>query len=150
MYHYETCGLDNVWLCNGYEIREYGNQKSVAIHDIDGLHRAIVKQLIEKPAPLSGAEFRFLRVEMDLSQSMLSTLLGVTDQAIAKWEKGQTKKPPAAADRLMRALASERVLNASGSVSEIVELLAKIDRQIIERLEFEETSQGWMGHPRAA
>ena len=61
MYHYTDGGLRNVWLVNGYEIRQtpYGN--GVAFHNLDGLTQSICTALTRKAAPLTGAEFRYIR-----------------------------------------------------------------------------------------
>jgi hypothetical protein len=38
MHHYTECGLDNVWLLNGFERRDFGGCGSaVAVHDKKGL-----------------------------------------------------------------------------------------------------------------
>lgn len=143
-FHYKSCGLDHVFLLNGYEVRELGGSRAVAIHDLEGLHRAIASQLIEKPAPLTGQELRFLRVEMDFSQKALGQLLGVTDQAVAKWEKGQTKKIAKTADTLVRLLARECLLKRDGRVFEFVRELSELDRHVdADRLELSETEDGW-------
>ena len=86
-YHYTGCGLDNVWLCNGYTLHEDAYGQSVSIDNLDSLHRAIGSFLADKAAPLTGAEARFLRIEMDLSQKRLGELLGRDAQTIALWEK---------------------------------------------------------------
>lgn len=143
-FHYRSCGLDNVYLLNGFEVRELGGSESVAIHDLEGLHRAIAEQLIEKPAPLTGNEFRFLRVEMDFSQKALGNLLGVSDQAVANWEKGQTKNIPLSADTLVRLFARERLLKRTGSVFEFVCEMSELDSHVDgERIQLAETAEGW-------
>ena len=50
--------------------------------------------------PMNGPEFRFLRKQMQLSQSELASHLGVTDQTIANYEKGESGLGPA--DPFMR------------------------------------------------
>lgn len=148
-FHYKSCGLSNVFLLNGYEIRELEGARAVAIHDLQGLHLAIAEQMIDKPAPLTGAEFRFLRAEMDFSQKALADLLGVSDQAIAKWEKGQTQSIPHGSDALIRLFARERLLLRQGSVFEFVREMSELDEHIDDsRLELTETEAGWQ--PRRA
>lgn len=143
-FHYQSCGLDNVFLLNGYEVRELDGSRAVAIHDLEGLHRAIAEQLIEKPAPLSCKEFRFLRVEMDFSQKALGDFLGVTDQAVAKWEKGQTKSIPRSADTLVRVFARERLLKRESRIFDFVREMSELDRHVDgARLELSETEEGW-------
>lgn len=149
MYHYQTCGLDDVYLANGYEVTSYGGERAVSIHDLSGLHRAIANTLVCKPERLSGKEIRFLRIEMELSQAGLGVTLGVSDQTIAKWEKEQAKIPRPA-ELLLRAYARARIVNANGLVSEFIEYLAAVDEREIERLAFQETESGWEPTEKAA
>lgn len=143
-FHYKSCGLDNVYLLNGYEKRVIDGVEAVAIHDQDGLHRAITGQLIEKPASLSGAEFCFLRIELDLSQKALANLLDVQDQTVAKWEKGQTRKVRGMADVLIRALARERLLSQHGPIYDFFCEMSRLDEQLDDQeIELKETAEGW-------
>lgn len=142
IYHYRTCGLENIYLLNGFREIEYAGESAISIHDLSGLHRAITYSLVNKLESLSGREFRFLRVEMDLSQAALGKLFGVSDQAIAKWEKEQSRISTPA-ELLIRAYAEDKVLDHSGRVAELLEKLAKSDRKGIGKLEFHETNQGW-------
>ena len=41
LYHYTECGLNNIYLVNGYYIIETKRGKAVSINDVDGLHRVI-------------------------------------------------------------------------------------------------------------
>lgn len=91
--HYTDCGLDNIFLLNGFEYDEYDGEKFLTITDLDGLHRAIGLHIVlEKKAP-TGQEMRFLRTELHLSQAQLASKLGVSDQSVARWEKGHTDIP---------------------------------------------------------
>lgn len=103
MYHYTMCGLDNVWLENGYTETDTPYDKAVKIEDADELDRAIAMALVDKPEPLSGKEFRFLRQQLGMSQADVGSLLGSTDQTIARWEKG-TIDLPVTADKLFRVI----------------------------------------------
>lgn len=91
--HYKDCGLDSIFLLNGFETETHDGEEYVTIKDIDGLHRAIGLHIIMSRKAPSGKEVRFLRNEMDMSQSELGSTLGVTDQSVARWEKGQTEVP---------------------------------------------------------
>lgn len=102
MYHYVESGLPNVWLSNGFVVKETAYGEAVAITDVKGLHDVIGKALAEKPAALTGSEFRFLRKELGLSQESLGEIVGVTGQAVAIWEK--TDKVPTVNDRYLRGL----------------------------------------------
>lgn len=100
MYHYTDGGLRNTWLANGYERMDTPYGKAVSIQDAPGLTRAICKALIRKNSKLTGAEFRYLRQAILMSQAALGKALGRTDQAIAGWEK--TSKVPKFADQMLR------------------------------------------------
>lgn len=143
MFHYESCGLPNVWLRNGYEIRETSYGRSISIHDVDGLHRTIGLDLVNRSPALSGTEVRFLRKELDLSQTQLARLLGVGETSVRGWENGrQLITPPA--ERMLRLLYREHVAG-NGTVRELVERLSHFNRQTHRagRLELEETREGW-------
>lgn len=103
MYRYTGCGLPNVFLKNGFELVETPYGEGVTIHDLDGLHLAIGTTIVESSEPMVGYEFRFLRTELDLSQSGLAEVLGCDEQTVARWEKKKDKEINAPqADRLMR------------------------------------------------
>ena len=65
MYHYRECGLRNVWLANGYDEHDTPYGPGIAIHDVEGLHRAVAHGIVNKGGNPTGAELRFLRQEMD-------------------------------------------------------------------------------------
>ena len=104
MYHYTDGGLRNIWLTNGFERLETRYGEALTIQDLPGLTRAICKALIRKNSKLTGAEFRYLRQAMLMSQASLGRTLGRTDQAIAGWEKNS--KVPKFADQMLRVVYS--------------------------------------------
>ncbi len=53
-YHYRECGLESIHLLNGFEVKETDYGKVVAIHNLDGLHRAIGTHLVREKKNLSG------------------------------------------------------------------------------------------------
>jgi putative transcriptional regulator len=126
MYHYQACGLPNVYLLNGYERIATAYGKGVTVHDVDGLHKAIATIVVESSAPLSGAEFRFLRNELELSQSGLAEMLGCNKQAIARWEKGINKKIDQPAERLLR-LVYRSTHMGDKKLATIVKLLQQLE-----------------------
>ncbi len=89
-YHYVECGLPNVWLSNGFELMETPYGQGVSIRDLQGLHRCIARVLCDKPKKLTGAEFRYLRRELDMSQKMTGQLLGITAKQVRNIERGVT------------------------------------------------------------
>ena len=141
-YHYIDSGLDHVWLVNGYKIHKTPYGEGVAISDVEGLHRAIGRAITDAPRPLSGAEARFLRMEMDLTQRRLGDLLGVDEQAVRRWEKFRAKPLQGPADRLLRAVYAEYA-GGDGAVRAMVERLADLDQVDLHRLDFRETGKGW-------
>jgi DNA-binding transcriptional regulator YiaG len=140
MYHYTEVGLQNVWLANGYNVRKTSYGKAVSIEDADGLHRAIGRALACK-SHLTGAEFRFLRKELDLSQHRTADLLGTTEQTVALWEK--RGKIPKTADRMFRAIYLETI-DGNVKLKELIERVANLDRKVDEKLVFQDTDGGWL------
>ena len=74
-YHYRECGLDNIYLLNGFEYVETPRGMGVTIKARQGLHKAIGAMLVEKRS-LTGKEFRFLRHELTLTQANLAGMAG--------------------------------------------------------------------------
>lgn len=102
-YEYRECGLEGVFLHNGYHVINHDGEEFVSIVDTEGLHRRIGEQLVIHSKELSPNEIRFLRKTMDLTQSELGRWMGKDSQTVARWEKGQTDIPKVA-DRLLRAI----------------------------------------------
>lgn len=99
-FHYTACGLDNVWLANGYKIKKTRHGEAVAVEDVDGLHRLLTKALIDKHGRLTGKEFRFLRIQLGLSQEALGAMLDFSENAVSLWERKDTV--PATCDQWLR------------------------------------------------
>ena len=144
MYRYLGCGLDNVWLRNGYELRKTASgNEVVAIQDVVGLHRAIADNLCEIGRPLSGKEFKFLRKELDMSQRQVASMTGVEEQTVSLWEREAHAVNPAA-ERLLRSLMKETI-SGNAEVRALLERFCELDRECraAERqLEFE-AAPGW-------
>lgn len=140
MYHYTECGLDNVWLENGYTKRRTPYGVAVAVQDADGLDAAIGRMLALK-GHLTGAEFRFLRKRLGLSQARFATLIGKTEQVVSLWErKGHV---PETDGRLLCAI----YLEAEGGnlgLKGYLERIAELDRKEKEKLIFHDTDKGWL------
>lgn len=138
-YHYTESGLTNVWLANGFTIRKTKYGEGVSIHNVDGLHRAIARALANKPH-LTGAQVRFLRKEMGMSQRGLGELLGVTDQSVALWErKGRL---PKTADRLLRLIYVEHDKGNAPIVS-FIQRINDLDQQDHEQIIAKEAKGSW-------
>lgn len=141
MYHYRECGLDNVWLVNGFKKYKTAAGPAVSFEDIDGLHRTIARALAEKPARLKANEFRFLRTELDLSQKALGEIIGASEQAIARWERGVTPVPPAE-DRFLRALYREYI-EGNARIRDLVERLGALDEREYRTLKLRHDRRTW-------
>jgi DNA-binding transcriptional regulator YiaG len=145
MYHYTEAGLQNVWLANGYHVKKTKYGEAVSIEDAKGLHRAIGRHLAQKRY-LTGAEFRFLRKELDLPQRRVADLVGTSEQTVALWEK--RGKIPETADRIFRAIYLETI-DGNVKIKEFIEAIADLDRKVEEKkLIFQDTEAGWL--PNAA
>ena len=137
MIQYNSCGLNNIFLLNGYCEIEYGGQRAYSIHNLDGLHRVIGERLCDLRRSLKGEELRFLRIELDMSQKALGEVFGKSDQAIAKWEKGDTDVPRAC-DLILRNIYLEHI-GENPLVTEMIKQINILDRRIQEeRLTFQE------------
>lgn len=85
--HYTACGLDDIYLMSGYEIVKTSHGEGTAINKLDELHLAIDRNLAERKKVLSAKALRFLRKHMNLTQSELGKLLGLTSQQVARWKR---------------------------------------------------------------
>ncbi|MET1069554.1 MAG: transcriptional regulator [Pseudomonas prosekii] len=135
MYHYVESGLPNVWLSNGFVVKQTAYGESIAITDVKGLHDVIGKVIAAKSSVLTGAEFRFLRKELGLSQESLADIVGLTSQAVAIWEK--TDKIPLVNDRYLRGLYLESKTGGADLMAAI-NTINKLDHDLYKlNLEFE-------------
>jgi putative transcriptional regulator len=140
--HYPDCGLDDVYLLNGYEVEDTPYGKGVAVQDVDGLRAAIARDLAARKKVLNGKEVRFLRKQMDLTQSELGRLVGLDAQSVARWEKGQRVFKKGPAELLLRVIYTGTV---QGKIDPLMILrrLDELDSPIREKRMFKETNEGW-------
>ena len=151
MYHYTDSGLKNIRLVNGYKVKKTPYGEAVAIEDLEGLHKEIGKWLVKAPKALTGAEFRFLRHELDMSQKKLGQILGKSEQAVGRWERSFDKPVEPTADRFMRVIYSEYA-GGSGTVKALIEQLCELDKLEHSECRLEERNGRWRiaGEARAA
>lgn len=145
MNRYEESGLDNVWLMNGFHVANTPYGEAVSIEDVDGLHRLIAQSLIKKRAPLEGAELRFLRIEIGLSQSSLAALLGEQEQDVGNWERAKDKPLRGPIDRLVRMIYSN-AMDDDPRFGELIDLLTETEDQLArteQALRFERKGSHW-------
>lgn len=141
-YQYTDSGLDNVFLENGYTIHHTPYGEGISIEDTDGLHQAIGKWLVSLPKPLTGAECRFLRLEMGLTQRDLAGSLGVEEQAVRRWEKNRDGHFSGPADRLLRVLYVSFCDN-DAEIRALVERLNQLDQVERAQARFADSESGW-------
>jgi DNA-binding transcriptional regulator YiaG len=147
-YHFTECGLDNIYLINGFEITKNSGDEEIYIHDIHGLLKAIGMMLINKKGLLLGNEIKFIRTALDFSQNILARYIGCTYQTILLWEKDKTPISKTA-DRLLKVLFFE-YLNPKESniVHKLINEIADSDAELnssqkINKIEFEEIFNKW-------
>jgi len=140
-YHYTQCGLDDVFLLNGYKRHQTPYGSGITVENVEGLHEAIAAHLCRNKAFLSGKEFRFVRKLLDLTQAELAVFLGCDAQSIARWEKGKTEIN-GAADKLVRVLYLASRLGVMDA-AELIRKISALDAKITDRQVFEDTPEGW-------
>jgi len=145
-YQYIESGLDNVWISGGFEIVKSPYGDSLRIKDVDGLHKCIANCLVHKPELLTGREFRFLRVELDLSQATMAEIFGRDERTIREWETGQdpVKEP---ANRLVRFIYKQRFTPDANfeELSKSIRKLQALDRKVHEmKFERKNAEKGWV------
>lgn len=138
---YKGCGLDDVYILGGYKTVNTNYGEGIAVDDIDGLHRAIGEFLVTQKKELSGKELRFLRKEMDLTQSELGKFIGISSQQVARWEKSHSAIS-GPADVLLRKLYLEHI-NGSISLRELVRELDETDSSVSDEQVFTPDRGQW-------
>lgn len=140
MYHFTDGGLRNVWLENGYAEHTTPCGDGISFHDLDGLVIAICRAPCKKPGKLTGAEFRYIRNALLLSQKMLGQLVGYTEQAVAKWEK--SGKVPKTIDLTIRLLFNEKH-DGNWKVMSLIATLNDLDRASDAKIIVKEERAKW-------
>ena len=142
MYHYTDGGLRNVWLANGYEIKQTPYGEGVSFHNLDGLTQTICMALTNKASLLTGAEFRYIRsAGMLLSQPALGKLMGIDGQSVARWEK--TSKVPQWADKLVRLLYTAQA-EGNEPIAKAVERIKIVERLVKQKIVVKESRGQWL------
>jgi len=127
--HYTACGLDDVYLVNGFTRETVDGEQFTTIEDMDGLWKAIALHLVTTRKVLAPKEIRFLRKQMDLTQVELANLVRVSDQTVARWEKGQGDTISGPADFMIRVLylACPRAQPEGGKIlDKVMELIERL------------------------
>ena len=139
-YHYTECGLDYVYLLDGFTFSDTPRGRTVRFHDIDDLHRAIGHFIVSGRRRLSGREIRFLRHELGLSQAALGQLLDVTERTVARWERGIA--PPRTAELAIRTLYQEQA-DGGARVADQLQQMAGLEDSTDQQLNLVDDENGW-------
>jgi DNA-binding transcriptional regulator YiaG len=103
----------------------------VTIQDLDGLWKAIGLHLVTTRKTLAPKEIKFLRHHMDETQAELASRMRVTDQTVARWEKGITELS-GPADMMLRTLfLGSQVAQPEGN--ELLKEIIKLWDELVER-----------------
>lgn len=138
---YTRCGLDNVYLLNGFQVVETARGRVTKIEDQKGLHLAIGEFLIRQRRSLNGKELRFLRHELGLSQPKVAMLLGESEQSVARREKREKPwKRATPQERMLRYMFRQR-LQGNENLEEFLRSLADMDEQENTTVEFRKPTQ---------
>ena len=138
-YHYAECGLPNIYLVNGFALRDSPYGKTVTISNLPGLHKCIADTLCEKPGLLTGNEFRFLRIELDFSQTILAQIFGCDARTIRRIESGAVREWH---NMLIRHIYLESIDPKSTCVG-LFEHLRNIDVEWHDRIKLEAKDDNW-------
>ncbi len=107
-YRYTECGLDNVIISRVELLTDDGGEQAVTIPNINGLHRAIAQTILARTSSMSGAELRFIRTEMGMTQAELADIVHREPLAVSRWERGE-RPIDENAEALIRLHAMERL-----------------------------------------
>lgn len=148
-YRYTECGLDEVFLLNGFDREVIDGEEYLSIHDLDELHAAIGVFLIRNRKKLGPKELRFLRTEMGLSQKELAEAINATEQQVGRWER-ESCGMAGPADRLVRLLYAMSVMTEEERAAFTKNMIAAMDEEFSARqpresqdVTFQNTAEGW-------
>jgi DNA-binding transcriptional regulator YiaG len=127
-FHYNSCGLENIYLVNGFKKIDTGYGPATSIENLDGLHEVIGRSICALNRRLGPKEISYLRREMELRQVDIAEILGCTDQTIANWEKGKSCIPKSP-DAVLRHIYLES-LGENPEMSGLIKSIADLSRQI--------------------
>lgn len=131
-YRYAESGLSGVLLL-GIEVRRCGNRECAAFEqavpvlgNIEGLHRALARVIIEQPSRLTGEQVRFLRTHLGLRGVDFARVMGVSKESVSRWENDPNEAIGPLADRALRLLVQTQKPVSDYSPEVLQDLLQRI------------------------
>jgi DNA-binding transcriptional regulator YiaG len=101
-YHYVGAGLPNVYLVGvEYRVEKVTGEQSADIPCLPALLDALAKALVEKHAPLTADELRFLRKRMKFASKEFAPVVGLSAEQYSRIENGSAVITPML-DRMVR------------------------------------------------
>lgn len=129
LYRYKGCGLDNVYLQNGYAVNTLrSGEEVISIEDIEGLHCAIASAIVDSASALDARTFKYLRKELDMSQRQVAQMFDVDEQTVSLWERARNPVPQHA-DLMLRTLVKEK-MSGNAELRNLIQRFNSIDRDI--------------------
>ncbi len=107
-YRYKACGLDNVIIVDMPVVEDDSGEMVIGIPNIKGLHMVLAHCIIVQPSALRGADIRFLRTEIGMTQAQLAEILHKDTQSVGRWERGECPVDQTA-EILIRKLVTEKL-----------------------------------------
>lgn len=118
-YRYTASGLDNVVLVDLPQCIDDNGDKCVTIPRINMLHKAIAAGIVLRNVGMSGAELKFLRTLMGLTQAELGKIVNRDAQTIGRWERAEFENDPNC-EAIIRLVAAERLqLDVKAPIEEV-------------------------------
>jgi DNA-binding transcriptional regulator YiaG len=108
--------------------------------DMNEFSRAILEAMPLKPARLTGAEIKFIRLELKMTQKDLVDQMGITHSAVNQWEKLGNRPTPmkpmheiAIRLKVARASSSPKLKKFVEIYDKLVELLKTLGNKRVQR-----------------
>jgi putative transcriptional regulator len=139
-YHYKTCGLDYIYLKNGFTRHKTAYGEGLSIENVFGLYDAILRTICMSKPYLRGQDVRFMRKRLEVTQSVLAGMLGVDSQSVARWEKDKCEMP-VPSQRLLRLLCMEK-LDKKSPIHSFIDGLNTLE-DMENKIVFEEKDDRW-------
>lgn len=118
-YHYTECGLNNIVIEGLSVLIDDEGDEVVEIPYINKLHSAIASGIVLHEQGMSGAELRFLRSEIGMTQAELANFLHKDKQTIGRWERAESEID-GTSETMIRKLAIEKLeLDITDSIDEL-------------------------------